>query len=502
MFRKVPPKIYWPATSRQVEAQMRNDIMPSAFVRRMRTINMLSAATLMKIEDDFLLPFDVMDVHHVLDKLISQDAIIAQLDSNELSYALTTGNIRPLWEIAPANPLLLKGFTSGWINLFINEPFDPLCVMLAMRAKAMLDLVDEEGKSYNLIRKLGFGFIDFGEIEGEEPGDPGDYYPPEIDNPIDFPDVPPVTEPEPGDPGYVPPGPGDPGYVPPGPGDPGYVPGVGEDGYTEPTDVPPGTGGGGPGGGAPWGFGGGSGDLGGAVRVGGHTWPAYGDPCADVDDPEETVSFSYTTQGMGVDETQEFSVTRAHPRYSYENYEWKISGGGGSLTRDQEDPPDPIYGPEEEGYDPEVKMYGLDVTLTAPADNAECAKNPTIELWCGGELMASLTIAVNEYTGPIDAYKIDYECNVHCKQNDGSLGNCGIINCNGSASDFCTGCTRAFYGCDNVFRRRTLIYGTNSAFDAEGCAEIWGMYCQDGEETIDLRTGEDKALGCCPEELL
>jgi len=80
--------------------------------------------------------------------------------------------------------LLLKGFTSGWIQKFFTKPFDPLCVMLAMRSKLLLDAIDEMGHSYNLMRYIGYGWIDFGEIPGEIPGDPGDYYPPDIDDPI------------------------------------------------------------------------------------------------------------------------------------------------------------------------------------------------------------------------------------------------------------------------------------------------------------------------------
>ena len=374
---------------------LRKGKVPPAFVRRMRTINLLSATTLMKIEDKFLEPFDVMDLHHILDKLISQDAILDQMNSEELSYACTTGNLRPLWNKAPANPLLLRGFTSGWIPRFINEPFDPLCVMLAMRCKAMLDLVDQEGHSYNLTRKLGFGFIDFGEVPDEEPGDPGAYYPPEIDNPIDYPDIPTPPGPDPGEPGYIEPMPGEPGYIPPGPGDPGYMPGPGEPGYITPGTTPGTETGGGPGGGAPMGLGSGPSDLGGAASPGGGTTPEPGDPCADVDDPGATVTFSYTTQAMDGDETQEFSVTGMNPRWSYENYVWKISGGGGSLTRSGEGPPDPIYGPEEEDYDPDAVMRGFDVTYTAPATNTDCTKNPTIELWCNDVKMAEATIIID-----------------------------------------------------------------------------------------------------------
>ena len=458
MFRKVPPKIYWPATSRQVEAQMRQGKVPAAFVRRMRTINMLSATTLMKIEDDFLLPFDVMDVHHVLDALISQDAIIDQIDSDELSYALTTGNIHPLREIAETNPLLLKGFTGGWMNLFINEPFDPLCVMLAMRAKAMLDLVDEEGKSYNLIRKLGFGFIDFGEIEGEEPGDPGDYYPPAIDNPIGLPEAP----------GPAPPGPDDPGYTPPAPmpGEPG-----GGDGG--------GTGGSGAGS-APWGFGSGAGDLGGAVGGGRTSPPVGGDPCADVDNPEETITMGYTTQQMQVDEEQELTVVGAHPRWSYENYHWEIASGGGELSTD----------------------VGFETIYTAPEENPNCENNSTINLICGGEVMASLTIAVNALDVVTRAVSIwtDKSC-----RTSGDFKFC-------KASHYMYKCNGDFYSTYDPCTEGE-IQGTQYG-DCEACYAKTPQYtlgCGSVPSSInywvngsprDLRTEEMKTAGCCPEELL
>lgn len=323
MRRKVPPSIYSPALPFQVEAQMRRGEMPSAFVRRMRVINCLSAITLMKFEESLMAPFDVMDLHHILDQQISQDAIIDQLNSDEMAYACLTGNIRPLWDIAPKYPLLEKGYLAGWIHKFFADPFDPLCVMLAMRAKTLLDLVDREGHSYNLIRMLGYGFIDFGEIPDEEPGDPGDYYPPDIDNPIDYPDVP---VPGPGDPGYVP-GPGDPGYVPPdvppAPGDPGYIaPVPGDPGYVAPPEGEHMT----PGSGAFFTSAGLSfspGDLSVPVTPGGK-----------VDPPQcycEGDKIAYTTQAMEVGERQDLSVVSpSHPCH----YSWQIASGGGTLGQD------------------------------------------------------------------------------------------------------------------------------------------------------------------------
>lgn len=79
---------------------MRGDAMPQPFIRRMRLINLLSALVLRKIEPRFLAPFDVQDLHHILDRQISQDAIIDMLDNKALAEALTTGNLRPLWSEA------------------------------------------------------------------------------------------------------------------------------------------------------------------------------------------------------------------------------------------------------------------------------------------------------------------------------------------------------------------------------------------------------------------
>jgi len=206
----------------------------------MRVINLLSALTLRKIEDDMIAPFTVMDIHHILDEQISQDAIIAMMENKNLAHALETGDLQPLWVESKEKPLLRQGFEQGWIQRFNKTPFDPICVMLALRAKLMLDVVDELGHSYDLLRAMGMGWIDFGEIPGEEAGNPDTYIPPIIDQPIDYPDLPP--DPVPGDPDYIP-GPGEPGYIPPGelvPGDPGYVPGPGEPGYIPPGDIVPG----------------------------------------------------------------------------------------------------------------------------------------------------------------------------------------------------------------------------------------------------------------------
>jgi len=236
----VRPQIYSTMPVGEVEAQLRHDRMPAPFTRRMRVINLLSAVTLRKIEDNMIAPFEVMELRQILDAQVSQDAIIGALENKNVALALKTGNLQPLWVESKDNPLLRQGFEQGWIQRFNKLPFDPICVMLAMRAKLMLDVVDELGHSYDLLRKLGMGWIDFGEIPGEEPGDADSYIPPLIDAPIDYPIIP--GEPVPEYPEYVP-GPGEPGYIPPGdmtPGDPGYTTTPDSPGYIPPGDMTPG----------------------------------------------------------------------------------------------------------------------------------------------------------------------------------------------------------------------------------------------------------------------
>jgi len=97
---KIPPSLYWPDTANSLASKLKNNILPGAFVRRMRLINLMSAVVLRKIDANLLAPFDVLDLHHILDRQISQDAVIDQLDNKALAEALTTGNLRPLWELS------------------------------------------------------------------------------------------------------------------------------------------------------------------------------------------------------------------------------------------------------------------------------------------------------------------------------------------------------------------------------------------------------------------
>ena len=97
---QIPKSLYWPDTQGTLISKMRDGVIPDVFIRRMRLINLIPAVVLCKIDANLLAPFDVEDLHHILDRQISQDAVIDQLENKELAEALTTGNLRPLWELS------------------------------------------------------------------------------------------------------------------------------------------------------------------------------------------------------------------------------------------------------------------------------------------------------------------------------------------------------------------------------------------------------------------
>lgn len=92
--------------------------------------------------------------------------------------------------------------------------------------------------------------------------------------------------------------------------------------------------------------------------------------CCNCDGP----TIQYTTQTMGVDETQDLAVQ--NPGSSGAAcFTWSLSGGG-SLS----------------------DTTGLTTTYTAPSSNANCANNATITLSCLGSSIDTLEIAINDYT--------------------------------------------------------------------------------------------------------
>lgn len=415
MIGKIPPSLYAPDSSDIIAEDLRNGIMPDAFTRRMRVINALSAIVLLKFEPELLLPFDVLDLHHILDRQISQDAIIDQLDSKAMAEALTLGNLEPLISVADKYPLLKDSLSSDWIILFFGVPFDPICIMLAMRVKLMLDVIDVMGHSYNLLRAMRLGWIDFGPLPGPLPGPPIDYIPPIIPGPIDIykPPVPPpglrspITRP--GQPVRIPPAAGLPVAIPPGvvtiP--PGGAPGGGAPRVPPGGGViAPGMGGGGGGGGAgsrgsapPMGGGVGGGGGGGSRLSGGGGAPGNGtfgygqgsygpyglsgllsraggagiNCCLDKDNPAANVHIGWDMLDMDCLGTKNLTLVGADPACAGDNYTWELSPDQGTINVD--DPFAPVF--------------------TAPAGGEDCNPDQTIKLYCGGELIETIGFTIN-----------------------------------------------------------------------------------------------------------
>ena len=187
-------------------------------------------------------------------------------------------------------------------------------------------------------------------------------------------------------------------------------------------------------------------------------------------------SIGYVSQQMGVNDIQ--SLTVVNP-VSGGSYTWEVTTGGGSITSGG------VY--------------------TAPATNAECANNPTISLKCGGNVMATLALAVNAFTGDPTLHAtrtwVDENCYIQVPGSPPWVI-CEIIN--------------KTYNCDGV-----LVYGPCTAGVAcqptggpcpDCCSvNISGPACYSGTlspdvlsaaSPIDLRGAFYKSLGCCPAQLL
>lgn len=100
-------------------------------------------------------------------------------------------------------------------------------------------------------------------------------------------------------------------------------------------------------------------------------------------------------------EEQNLTVQTQKPACSSLSYTWKITAGGGSAINFGEIGGDAIYGPEEAEYDPDAVLYNNHIVFTAPATNPLCANDPTIEMWCGGELMDAIDISVDSCAGNV-----------------------------------------------------------------------------------------------------
>ena len=615
----VPASVYENYTQSQIQADLVSGTMPITFTRRMRLLNLLSGVTLNKIPVPYIKPFKVLDIHHALNDGDSAENIISQLNSSAMFAALAVGDITPLWEEAQTDQKLKTSFTQGWTPRFFEEPFSPINVMLAMRSKLLLEVVDELGHSYELLKSLGLGFIPDEDMEGWPPGGIDDTIPDILDDPID-----PPADADPGDPWYEPPEEGEPGYVPPVEGEPGYVPPVeGEPGYVPPIDGEPGTGepgtgepGGGepgagepgagePGGGEPGpgagpgegpgegpGTGPGPGSVPGTLlfgsEPGGGSYTGFGDAygplgsggrspgapsgggggvdcCIGSDD--ETVFLEAEASEVGLGDTVAVNIANLVEGCDADNYCFEITEGTGTLNLDEDDFLESYTAPDtnpEGANDPTIALYcndeivdelaltlvdwcvgddenpvsieyttlymeeseyqeisltnlkaaapvsaftfgissgtgtlsfdaeGWMIGYTSPPTNPSCENNPTIFVLCNGAPLDSITINVN--LAPLLGV-VFYQCEPRpsptCAQIAGYDGSC-------YRQGFCSGNYVNPAGNDSFCE--CIGWGPDPP---NAAASSWQTCAQRGYEigTIDLRTPEQLAQGCCPPQL-
>jgi hypothetical protein len=198
-------------------------------------------------------------------------------------------------------------------------------------------------------------------------------------------------------------------------------------------------------------------------------------------------TISYTSQQMSCSGTQNLSATGGGGG----PYQWLITAGTGSLSKASTAP-------------------GQATVYTAPATNANCTNNPTIQVtdYCGGK--ATLKIAINCYTpSSSNAYVVKYHtsstCNhvikwdrytcVNAKNLTYSCDSCNCaVTCGGTGDTCCClPCTDEH--CDGfVCTYENVLARCNAA---SSCGAF--TTCDDG--ITDVR-GALTALGCCPAGLI
>ena len=193
----------------------------------------------------------------------------------------------------------------------------------------------------------------------------------------------------------------------------------------------------------------------------------------------------YTSQQMTVNQQQ---TLEASGMQSDECYSWAITSGGGSLSA----------------------LTGKSVVYTAPATNANCVNNPTIQLSCGGVVLDTLKIAVNAYAVGGVGFFFTYTPSDLC-----SLCVDGPCNLSGSTWYYHVIAYRFALACDGVITTSGWTeqnYGRSTCAEAESlskyyalaalrnpypaCAAVgWDSWCDD-------RSAAEKNGGCCPAALL
>jgi len=194
----------------------------------------------------------------------------------------------------------------------------------------------------------------------------------------------------------------------------------------------------------------------------------------------------YTSLQMSINQQQTLSASGIQ---SDECYSWAITRGGGSLSA----------------------LTGKSVVYTAPATNVNCNQNPTIALSCGGSVVDTVTIAVNQVTSSYAAYEFNGECEQGCRQYWVGYWDCQYYyrylktkyTCNGSiySGPTVTPIVTSALGCEYTnypacTKLKAYCDNASHCIAAGGCCNTYT------HGFVDLRTSAQKAAGCCPAGLL
>ena len=207
------------------------------------------------------------------------------------------------------------------------------------------------------------------------------------------------------------------------------------------------------------------------------------DNCFPCDNPStgKILSIAYWTLQMHVGEYQSLAAYDSVAGYSIpfcadELLVWSIVSGGGSLT----------------------SATGLSTEYHAPDANENCVQNPVIKLTdCCGRT-ATLAIAVNAVTEIYNAIAVYTPvCNLAIPRSGIFYGSqvCDF--------DFCScRCGLDIFACDGSIQSSACFAGF-SWYTNEVPVGYCDLACSERPDSpYDLRSAEQKQLGCCPSQFL
>jgi hypothetical protein len=184
-----------------------------------------------------------------------------------------------------------------------------------------------------------------------------------------------------------------------------------------------------------------------------------------------TATIGHTTHQMAVNTTQTLTAVPGTAGCGTPTYDWTVTANCGTLS----------------------SPTGNTVIYTAPANNANCLRNPTITLSCGGTVMDTLKISVNASASGDPAVRWCCTCNTTwCINNN-------IRQCTWYAK--CNGLPWGSGTCGSTCATMACCAQSDPTGDTNN---DWHTCAQSGYVVgwNDFRDQTMKDAGCCPNQLL